>query len=319
MKRLILVLAVLLAPTSAFAINHTWVSSTGTDNGLCDRTTPCATFQAAYTAVDAGGVISVLDAGDFTNSAPFNISKSVTVRAEGVDAGFVSTTANNAFLSISVAQTDSVAIEGLLFSGAGIQIANGGFVDIRNCVIRGNNAASASFFNVYGIKVANGQNAVKVAISDTVVENNGNSNGGAGVFLAPGLGGGGNGTAQVTLLRVLAHGNQFGLSVDSSYGTGGMNVSVIDSVITNNKVDGLILVGVSAPVVVNVLNSKFIANAYGIRTIGASAITRVESSKLLGNGVGVTVANGGTSLSAGNNVVESNSTNGTFNGSFGFR
>jgi len=67
----------------AATIDHTWVSSTGSGTA-CTRAAPCSNFTAAQTATNAGGVISVLDSGDYGN---LTITKSLTIRAEGVDGG----------------------------------------------------------------------------------------------------------------------------------------------------------------------------------------------------------------------------------------
>ena len=45
---------------------------------------PVRTFTAAQNATNAGGVISVLDSGDYSG---ISITKSLTIRAEGVDGG----------------------------------------------------------------------------------------------------------------------------------------------------------------------------------------------------------------------------------------
>ena len=46
---------------------------------------------------------------------------------------------------------------------------------------------------------------------------------------------------------------------------------------------------------------------------------RLDGSKVIGNGVGVTALSGGALLSAGNNIVEANGSNGAFSGSIAFK
>src|SRR5260370_41073804 len=77
-------LASWLAANSAYAQNaHSWVSSTGSGTA-CTRAAPCSSFFTAQAATFAGGVISVLDPGDYASST---ITKSLTIRAEAVDGG----------------------------------------------------------------------------------------------------------------------------------------------------------------------------------------------------------------------------------------
>src|SRR5450631_89641 len=79
-------LASWLTAGSTYALNgnaHSWVSSTGSGTA-CTRAAPCQTFTTAQDATNAGGVISVLDPGDQFGVV---ITKSLTIRAEGVDGG----------------------------------------------------------------------------------------------------------------------------------------------------------------------------------------------------------------------------------------
>ena len=59
------ILAFVFTAGSAYAqSDHTWVSSTG-GGTACTRASPCADFPTAYAATNAGGVMSVVDSGDF--------------------------------------------------------------------------------------------------------------------------------------------------------------------------------------------------------------------------------------------------------------
>src|ERR1700680_1484718 len=117
------VLAFVLTVGPVYAqIDHTWVSSTGSGS-TCTRAAPCGNFPAAYAATNTGGVISVLDSGDF-GSLP--IRKSLTVRAEGVDGGAVGVGGGGDWVFVNVAASDVVSLEGLHFLGGGINLASGG-------------------------------------------------------------------------------------------------------------------------------------------------------------------------------------------------
>ena len=101
--------------------------------------------------------------------------------------------------------------------------------------------------------------------------NNGASGTGAGIWIIPDTGG----SAQVTLNRVLAEGNQFGIAVDGSNSTAGINVTITDSVTASNAQDGIVAVttGGGAPIGVTVKNSKSTNN-----TIGGPSTARAKCS-----------------------------------------
>jgi hypothetical protein len=118
-----LALALLLASGSAYALDdHTWVSSTG-GGAACTRTAPCRYFTDAVAATAAGGVISVVDSGDFGS---VTITKSLTIRAEGADGGATLTNAFGPFIAIDAAATDAVTLEGLIGNGTGLSFSGGG-------------------------------------------------------------------------------------------------------------------------------------------------------------------------------------------------
>jgi len=283
----------------AATIDHTWVSGTGSGSA-CTRTAPCATFFDAYNATNAGGVISVLDSGDYGN---LDIFKSLTIRAEGADGGHVQVGGGGDLIDVLAGPSDVVSLEGLHIVGLGIAFTSGGPFYIRNCVIR-NDAAG------YGVFIIPSGPA-KVVISDTVVMNNGSAGGsGAGIWITPNPGG----SAQVTLNRILAEGNQFGIAVDGSLSTAGINLTITDSVTASNVQDGIVATTPAggAPIGVTVENTKSTNNAIGIRSIGPNVTVRVSNSTIVGNGTGLAFTSGGALLSFGNNEVEANATNGAF-------
>jgi hypothetical protein len=301
------VLAFVLTIGSAHAqIDHTWVSGTGTGTA-CTRAAPCATFATAINATNAGGVISVLDSGDYGG---LGINKSITIRAEGVDGGQV-TVGLGGSITVFATASDVVSLEGLHFAGGGIRLDTGGSLYIRNCVIRNSIGAGGGSLG-FGIRIQpNG--LAKVVISDTVVANNGSGGTGAGIWIIPFTGG----SAQVTLSGVVAEGNQFGIAVDGSTSTAGINVTIADSVTASNAQDGIVAVttGGGAPIGVYVKNTKSTNNTIGIRSIGTNVTVRVDGSSVIGNGTGLSFSGGGALLSFSNNAVQANGTNGAFSGS----
>ena len=131
------VLACVLAAGSAQAQTnvHSWVSTTG-GGGACTRAAPCSSANTALAATFAGGVVSFLDpgAGDATSAI---INKSITLRAEGVDAGptDLQSSTGGPWITINAGPTDVVTIEGLHLNGGGIIFTSGAQLHVFRCTI----------------------------------------------------------------------------------------------------------------------------------------------------------------------------------------
>ncbi|ROZ69375.1 right-handed parallel beta-helix repeat-containing protein [Ramlibacter sp. WS9] len=130
---------------------QTWVSSTGTPNGLCSRTQPCRTFSQAYGATLNGGQIQVLDSGSF--GGQLDIKKSITIKAVGALGSIVVTGYNG--LVIDAPADARIVIEGLDIDGGrdgavGILILGGGQVVVRNTTIRNFSSAGIYINNLVG-------------------------------------------------------------------------------------------------------------------------------------------------------------------------
>jgi hypothetical protein len=140
---------------------------------------------------------------------------------------------------------------------------------------------------------------------------------GGGIVINPQPGG----SARVNLERVTVNGNAFGIAVDGSNSIAGINMTIADSMIGGNANDGIIATTSAghAPIGVLITNTKSINNAFGARAIGANVMVRVDGSKIAGNVTGLSFSRGGALLSAGNNIVEANATNGTFSGTVTFK
>ena len=289
---------------------HSWVSAAGSGTA-CTRAAPCTTLFAAHVVTIAGGVISVLDSADVS---AVEISKSITIRAEGVDGGAVGAVGGGAFIAVLAGASDVVHLEGLHFASAGIRFDSGGQLHVRNMVIRNNPGTPP--FTGFGISFRpNG--ASKLVVTDTTVANNGSGATGAGILIQPQAGG----SARVHLERVSVQGNVFGIVADGTGSTAGINMTVADSFTANNAQDGIIAVtpGGGAPIGVLVTNTKSTNNAIGIRSISPNVTVRVKNSDITGNGTGLSSGSGGALLTFGNNAVQANGTNGTFSGSVGLQ
>jgi hypothetical protein len=292
-----------LAAGSAYALNdHSWVSSNGSGT-VCTRAVPCLLFSAAQAATNAGGVISILDPGDYGS---LFITKSLTVRAEGVD-GAGSLTSNPGFwFAIQAGASDVVTLEGLHLSGfGGIDFLSGGHLQVVRCSFTNSNLVGQ-----VGIKFEPNSPS-KLSVTDTVISNEGSGTGG-GIVINPRSGG----SAQVNLERVSINGNAFGIAADGSNSTAGINMTIADSMVGGNAQDGILAVTPSggAPIGVMVKNTKSVNNAFGIRSIGPNVTVRASNSTIIGNTTGLSFSGGGALLTFGNNEVQTNGSNGAFSG-----
>jgi hypothetical protein len=309
-----LLLAVCLhtAPAQAFN-NKSWVSSTG-GGATCTRGSPCATFQAAHDQTNAGGEIGVVDSGDYSGSG-LVINRAISIIAEGVDATILSPGLGSAAITISgsMIPTDVVTLQGLIIDGLGsggigISYPFGPSLVVKNCVIRNFKNASGS----YGI-AAQPNAAGRLTVTDTLLVNNGLGSTGAGIFIKPQPGG----SVEVSLERVTVANNVFGIAVDGTGSTNGINMTVSDSVMSGNSQDGIVATtpGGGAPIGVMVKNTRSVNNNIGIRSLGTGVTVRVSNSTVIGNGTGLSFGSAGALLSFGNNEVQANGVNGAFSGS----
>jgi hypothetical protein len=307
---LVAVLASWLTAGSAYALNdHSWVSSTGSGTA-CTRAAPCQLFFTAQTATNAGGVISVLDPGDYSGGGGIIITKSLTIRAEGVDGGGTSSVAGVAWIEVQAGANDVVTLEGLHFNGGGIVLFSAGHLHVVRCVITNNNA-----FGSAGIAFQP-NSASKLSVTDTVISNNGAGTGG-GIVIKPTSGG----TAQVALERVTLNGNAFGIAADGTGSSGGINMTIADSMIGGNSQDGIVATTPSggAPIGVMVKNTMSVNNAFGLRSLGPNVTVRASNSAIIGNSTGLAFGGGGALLTFGNHEVQANGVNGAFSAPVGLQ
>jgi hypothetical protein len=310
-------LAVLLALSAvpAQAQNaRSWVASNGNDGNNCSRSSPCATFLAALAATNAGGEINCVDQGEFGGA--FSITMSVTIDCESVQ-GRLATPVGIAIL-VQAAATDVVVLRGLDISGAGtarigIRINGGAALHIERCVIH--DFASNSFG--WGIlSNPSSNNASELFVSDAVLENNGAASSGGGIIVGPNLS---SGITRVTLNRVEARNNYFGIKADGALGGvfgGVINMTVRDSVIAGNRSNGIVGTGSanSPSIIMMVKHSTSSQNAtagFGIIADGPNTTITLSNSAVMGNINGVGASNGGALVSYSDNKVALNSADGS--------
>jgi len=171
-----LMLVLSLHTTSAYAqATRTWVSGVGDDANPCSRTAPCKTFAGAISKTAPAGEINVLDPGGF---GAVTITKSITLRADHVEAGVLVSGTNG--INVSAGPSDTVVIEGLDIEGLGTGLTGVNFISgaklhiircrIHNFTQNGVNVASSTsgghafifdsyiFSNLGGVNVAGTSN-----------------------------------------------------------------------------------------------------------------------------------------------------------------
>jgi len=308
-------------PSSAPAapVGQTWIASTpagGSDANPCTRELPCVTLEGAYAQTSAGGKINCIDSYQIERSATLTIGHSLTIDCQF--APLVLLAFGNDFLIVNAGANDTVILRGIDFESiqqsgitpgvTGVRFIAGGALHVQDCTFRK--------FTTAGIVFAPNAGS-KLFVTDSFFQFNGAAATGGGILVQPQ----GSGSARVNLDRVRVNENTFGIAVDGSSSTGGINMTVADSVASGNKQDGIVATTSTggAPIGVLVKNTRSTNNAIGIRAIGPNVTVRVDNSAVIGNGTGLSFLSGGALLSFGNNNVVANGANGAFSGSVGLQ
>lgn len=302
-------LAVVLATPALLEAQatRTWVSGVGDDANPCSRTAPCKTFAGAISKTAAGGEISVLDPGGF---GAVTITKSISIVAEDSGEGGILAAGTNGVI-INAAAADVVTLRGLIIEGAGtglngIRFLAGKALNIERCVLA--DFRSSSVGSGHGLSFQP-SGASQLNIVDTVVENNGIASNGGGILIQPT----GAGSASVALTRVMTPGNVFGIKADGTGSTGGIEVTLDDSVVSSSTFSGVVaFTPVGGPAVDFFINSSVISNngSNGIRSEGPNVRVRIGDNAITGNATGLSIAGGGAVISFSNNRISGNGVNG---------
>ena len=272
----------------------------------CTLTAPCASMATALVIAGVAGEVVCLDKSDYQSAV---INQSVTISCgdglwEAPDHG----------VAINTPAGSSVFIEGLVEDGNGtpataFTFQGSGTLTLRHVRIGNNIGANsdALLFQPSG--------AGKLQVTDSVFYTNGGSGSGGGIVIKPKPGG----TAQVELERVTVTGNAFGIAADGTGSTGGINMTIADSVVANNANDGILATTQAggAPIGVMVKNTKSANNDFGLRALGPNITIRASNSTITGNDTGLAFVGGGALLTFGNNEVQANGSNGAFSGQVG--
>jgi hypothetical protein len=243
---------------------RTWVSGVGDDANPCSRTAPCKTFAGAISKTASGGEINVLDPGGFGG---VTITKPITISSENFEAGVLVSGTNAIIVNVPNA-ADFVVLRGLDIEGLGtgingITVLTGGTVHVEKCTV--------NRFSNNGINFVTTVANCKLAMTDTIVRNNGNfaTSAGGGIFIGP------TNSAKADLNRVRMFNNVFGLKSQ-----GNSNTSATECIAGNNAFAGF-------------------------STAGSPAAMVIEHSVSAHNGTGIVCA-AGTNVLLGNNSITGN-------------
>lgn len=291
-------------------IDQTFVSGVGDDANDCSRTAPCQTFARALERTSDGGAIDCLDAGGF---GPVTIDKSVTIRCRKPHGGVIASGVNGITIAAPANANvvlDGLTLEGLGRSGAtpgnhGIAFTGGASLTIRNTVIRG-------FRNSYGIAFTPSANAL-LTLDNVTVSDNGNVavTDSGGVLVRP--------TALSVARVIVTHsridGNAgAGMRLDATWATGAtVTASMSGVTLSANGAVGLLAKGGPASTVqASFARGTITGSPNAVVTNGAASRTLISGSAIQGNGVGLMAGGGGSNASGGANMVDANTTNGSF-------
>ncbi|HEX8501566.1 MAG TPA: right-handed parallel beta-helix repeat-containing protein [Pyrinomonadaceae bacterium] len=246
--------------------SRTWVSGVGDDVNPCSRTAPCKTFAGAISKTAVNGEIDALDPGGF---GTVTITKSITIDGAGthasiLNAGIGGVTVNYDLFTAVGEIRKTVRLRNLSLNGfdtgtSGVRIVGGAAsagseVFVENCVIDGNYAGTGR-----GISDERGGGG-ELFVTGTTVRNML----GTGIVVIPANNGATRLDAAISDVRV--ENCAYGIVASS-----GARISVSDSVVSGNTNHAI---GVEGP-------------------FGASEM-HVASTRISGNGTGISQAFGGT-------------------------
>jgi hypothetical protein len=288
----VLVLLPICIESARAQLINSYVASFGNNASDCSRGAPCATFIGAIGKTAPGGRISCVDAGNFGG---VDIFMSVTIDCEGTFSGPL-LSGSTAGIFIQVAPTDTVVLRGLtMISGAtGIKIQGAGVVHLSKLRIGG--ATAAVLYQPSGPS--------ELYISESLITDDATPQSGvAGINLQPTNG---SNLSTIVISNSRIENCLHGIIANGNSTSGGMFLTVADSVISGNSGNGITTLTNSGGIVTMLKNLVVTNNgAIGISNNGANTSTRLGSSAITGNGTGVANA-GGVFQSYGNNQINGN-------------
>jgi hypothetical protein len=306
-----IVLVAALANDASAAAQRTFVASTGNDANACSLAAPCRSFLAAIAQTLSGGEVIVLDSAGY---GPVTVTQPVSIIAPpGVYAGV--SVFDNAGITINAGAGAKVTLRGLTINGLGgvqgVLFNSGDALYMDGVIVSGfttglavATAASASVFvtdaafrdNATGASFTASSGTLSVSIERTLFERNA-----TGATFAD---------RTVAALRGASFvSGANGLAIAAA--AGGSKVELRDSTLSGNSGTALAVGPAASATVASIVGSLLSANGTGIGVQGAGNSAYVSDTTITRNTTGVS-ATGGTLVSAGDNRLANNTTNGTF-------
>jgi hypothetical protein len=298
-----LVLAVCLHAAPAAAIPRTFVSGAGS-GVACTRAAPCADFQTAHDATDAGGEVTCLDGGNFATTL-VTITKSITIDCAGAAGTVFAGGIQGFFINTPnvVVRLRNITIDGSGGSSTGIRFTDGAALFVENCLI-----TDLADTNARGISFAPTGNPAKLFVTDTTITNNNNPQTGVGVGIE--IFPAGTASVRAVIDRVRIENNRQGIIASAPAGQTTI-VQLRDSTLSGNLIHGVQALGSAGFTAFVVDRSSFMFNGgNAILANGANAAIHIGSSTIIGNGGGLITSGGGQIFSYQNNQATGNAVDG---------
>ena len=294
--------AAVLPITPALAqLQHTFVSSNGSDLNNCSLAAPCRHLQAALVQTLAGGEIAILDTAGYNNATTVTITKSISIVNPGGYEAEIAPPSGGIGIVINAGPGDVVTLRGLTIDGGGvgqtgIQLNTGASLIVDNCIIRNLNGDGIDFFPTNPVYP-------NLTVSNTLVANNGLS----AIWVQPR----GPILAKVVFNRVeVNHNADNGIGIDGSKASSGGSIraTVSDSVAAGNGSSGFYAASIPAvSAVLMVVRSVTANNGYGLLTSDSNtANIDLAQSTVTGNTSGWLINTYGIIYSFGDNYIDGN-------------
>jgi hypothetical protein len=294
----------------AQAAPRTFVSGTGS-GAACTRAAPCATFQAAHDATDAGGEVNCVDAGEFSAVV---ISKSITIDCNGTLGGIAAGGGGLFDGLVSIASANIVVrLRNLTINGkgtglVGVNFANGAALFVENCVIANfNGGASGEGIGIKFQPISG--TAAELYVADSIIASNGLAASGGGIIIQPA----GTATARVTVERTRVENNTYGIFANGIGATGTIAMQIHNSVAAGNVNDGISAFtasGASTTSITVERSSSLLNGGTGILAQGSPAFVLLADSTVMSNGIGLQSVSGGNIFTYQDNQLTGNVTDG---------
>jgi hypothetical protein len=306
--RVLALIGLLTMAPASFAVQRTFVRSTGLDTNPCSRTAPCRSFAVAIASTDSAGEVVVLDSGGY---GAVTITQSVSILApRGVYAGV--TVFSGAGVRINGAGID-VTLRGLSINGLGgqngIDFALGAQLTIDGCAISNMNGAGILLQAGGTTTVANasvrksGGAGIELGATDSVsvVDSEIASNGADGLWL--------HGGARASVQRSVITGNALsGIRVDAA--VSGTRLAVRASIIADHTAAaGVSISGSGGGVSANadISGNTITRNVDGIAVISAGGaalkVNAADNQITNHSGAGILSSQGGSDVRTSGNGI----------------